>query len=66
MYKVYQVTTNETLDDIAQKFGTTKEELQKLNGNIDNLFGSFIIVPNNEYDTYIVKQGDTIFMGNNE
>lgn len=62
MYKIYQVTTNETLDDIANKFNTTKEELIKLNGNVNNLMGSYLIVPNNsEYQTYIVKQGDNIY-----
>lgn len=62
MYKIYQVLTNETLDDIAKKFNTTKEELIKLNGNISNLIGSYLIVPNNsQYQTYIVKEGDNIY-----
>lgn len=62
MYKIYQVLANETLDDIAKKFNTTKEELIKLNGNISNLIGSYLIVPNNsQYQTYIVKEGDNIY-----
>ena len=62
MYKIYQVTTNETLDDIARKFNTTREELIRLNGNINNLMGSYLIVPNNsEYQTYTVKNGDNIY-----
>jgi len=62
MYKIYQVTMNESLDDIARKFNTTKEELIRLNGNVSNLMGSYLIVPNNsEYETYIVKDGDNIY-----
>lgn len=62
MYKIYQITTNETLDDIARKFNTTREELIRLNGNINNLMGSYLIVPNNsEYQTYTVKNGDNIY-----
>lgn len=62
MYKIYQVMTNETLDDIARKFNTTREELIRLNGNINNLMGSYLIVPNNsEYKVYIVKDGDNIY-----
>lgn len=62
MYKIYQIIANETLDDIARKFNTTREELIRLNGNIDNLMGSYLIVPNNsEYETYIVKSGDNIY-----
>lgn len=62
MYKIYQVTMNESLDDIARKFNTTREELIRLNGNISNLMGSYLIVPNNsEYQTYIVKDGDSIY-----
>lgn len=62
MYKIYQVTTNETLEDVARKFNTTREELIRLNGNINNLIGSYLIVPNNnEYQTYIVKDGDNIY-----
>ena len=63
MYKIYQVLANESLDDIANKFNTTKEELLKLNGKISNLVGSYLIVPNNngKYQTYIVKEGDNIY-----
>lgn len=62
MYKIYQVG-NETLSDIAKKFNTTVEDLEKLNGISSVIPGSYIIIPNrtSEYTTYIVKQGDNMY-----
>lgn len=64
MYKTYQVG-NETLSDIAKKFNTTVEDLEKINGISSVVPGSYIIIPTNgnisEYTTYIVKQGDNIY-----
>lgn len=63
MYKIYQVG-NETLNDIAAKFNTTTETLEKLNGIQSVIPGSYIIIPNTEssdYTTYIVKQGDNLY-----
>lgn len=62
MYKIYQVG-NETLNDIAKKFNTTVENLEKINGITSVIPGSYIIIPTNtsEYITYIVKQGDNIY-----
>lgn len=63
MYKIYQVG-NETLNDIAAKFNTTIEALEKLNGIQSVIPGSYIIIPNTEssdYTTYIVKQGDNLY-----
>ena len=63
MYKIYQVG-NETLIDIATKFNTTTETLEKLNGIQSVIPGSYIIIPNTEssdYTTYIVKQGDNLY-----
>ena len=63
MYKIYQVG-NETLNDIASKFNTTTETLEKLNGIQSVIPGSYIIIPNTEssdYTTYIVKQGDNLY-----
>lgn len=53
----------DTLDQIANKFGTTVSTLREINGLEDIYPGSYIIVPNNssEYDYYIVKQGDNIY-----
>lgn len=63
MYKIYQVG-NETLNDIAAKFNTTIEALEKLNGIQSVIPGSYIIIPNTEssdYTIYIVKQGDNLY-----
>ncbi|MFV0250157.1 MAG: LysM peptidoglycan-binding domain-containing protein [Bacilli bacterium] len=67
MYKVYQIQVGENLDSLVKKFGTTKEELMKLNGFNEkdfNVAGSYIIVPVSEdskYITYTVQNGDSIY-----
>lgn len=64
MYQIYMVESNDTLDQIANKFGTTVSILREINGLEDIYPGSYIIVPNNNsnlYDYYIVKQGDNIY-----
>lgn len=63
MYQIYMVESMDTLDQIANKFGTTVSTLREINGLEDIYPGSYIIVPNNssEYDYYIVKQGDNIY-----
>lgn len=61
MYKIYQVG-NETLEDIAKKTNSSVDEIVKLNGTSNIITGSYIIVPaNNDFITYIVKQGDNIY-----
>lgn len=65
MYKVYIVEEGDTLDSIANKFKTTKEILNTINGNIVYLeSGMSIIVPNTTdipFDVYKVKKGDSIY-----
>lgn len=63
MYQVYQITINDTLDNIANRFNINKEELKKLNSNTNYLPGEFIVVPYIEtnYDKYIVQKGDSIY-----
>lgn len=67
MYKIYQVTASETLNDIAQKFGTTIDELRMINGlDLDKeiTLGQYIIVPANQYtlfDEYTIQKGDTLY-----
>ena len=63
MYKIYQVG-NETLSDIARKFNTTIEDLERINGINNVIPGSYIIIPTidtSEYTKYIVKQGDNMY-----
>lgn len=70
MYKVYQFTDGDTLANVARKFGTTEENLKKINGIVgDNIMirpGSFVIVPINNMNasfltTYMVKKGDNMY-----
>lgn len=70
MYKVYQFTEGDNLANVARKFGTTEENLKKINGIVgDNTTirpGSFVIVPINNMNTsflttYMVKKGDNMY-----
>lgn len=66
MYRVYQVSTNDTLESIADKLNTTVELLKELNGIKNDMLlmpGSFLIIPNidNRFNKYTVKQGDSIY-----
>lgn len=67
MYEIYFVMPNDTLEVIAQKHGTTVEELQKINGkqNLELIqSGMQIIVPvskgKNAYRYYTVQKGDSL------
>lgn len=67
MYEIYTVLNTDTLSQIAQKYGTTEEELSKINGfspNYQLTNQKEIIVPttnNKIYKYYTVKKGDTIY-----
>lgn len=67
MYEIYTTTNGDTLLTIANKFGTTEEELININGFMDNynpVPQSQIIVPSNQKETYkyyTVKNGDNIY-----
>ena len=67
MYKIYQVEYGDTIDIIASKTGSTNQIIKNLNGfnsDADLVVGSLIIVPREEnqlFQTYKVKQGDTIY-----
>lgn len=63
MYQVYQVTYNDTLDNIALKFNTTVDELMNINSNTNFVPGMYIVVPsiNDNYDKYVIQKGDTIY-----
>lgn len=66
MYTIYTVRYGDTLDSIANMYGTTKEELKKLNSfNLDNIsMGNQIVVPSNNGEflkTYIIMVGDTLY-----
>jgi LysM repeat protein len=66
MYGIYQVFGNESLDQIAEEVGITKEELKKLNGIVGDVMlrpGSFLIVPkyDTNYEKYTVQKGDNMY-----
>ena len=74
----YIVKKNDNLYSIAKKYDTTVDEIKRYNNLTSNdlTIGQKITIPcYNEvvdntikpnYISYIVKSGDTIFMGNNE
>lgn len=68
----YVVKKGDTLSAIASKYNTNYKSLAEYNGIKDPnkiYIGQIIKVPNKNTSTpttYIVKKGDTIFMGNNE
>ena len=67
MYKIYQIEYGDTIDIIANKTGTTSENIKNINGfNSDNdlVVGELMIVPKEEnkmFQSYIVKDGDSIY-----
>lgn len=66
MYDKYTVGYNETLNDIAGKFNTTKEELLSINNIYNEEYlraGMDIAVPisNDYFTTYTVNSGDNLY-----
>ncbi len=67
MYTIYNVRYGDTLDQIANNFGVSTDELKKINGmdyNQTIMMGDQIIVPKNQNDylkSYIVITGDTLY-----
>lgn len=59
----YTVVKGDTLYGIAQKFGTTVDELKTLNYLSSNALsiGETLKVPNKDNVTYTVKSGDTLY-----
>ena len=67
MYEIYKVLETDTLDKIANKYGTTVGELAQINGISMNSVltsGQQLVVPVNRqqpYQYYTVKKGDNIY-----
>lgn len=62
MYEIYTIEQGDTLDIIAEKTGTTVDNLENINKTINIQPGKLIIVPavNNEmFGVYTVKKGDS-------
>ncbi len=69
MYEVYEIGYGDSINSIADKFNTTIDELKRINKDLNIEVGKNIIVPvinDDIFETYTVKSGDRIFMGNNE
>lgn len=66
----YIVEKGDSLWSISKKFGVTVDQLKELNNLTSNLLsvGQLLKIPTKETsdDHYVVKSGDTLFMGNNE
>lgn len=66
MYRIYQVQANDTLESLANRFGTTVEELMKINGSMGSNIvpGQYIIVPTSTpqlFQVYVIEKGDTAY-----
>ena len=64
MYEIYTITSGDTMFDIANKFGTTEEILNQINGLYKSVVlspGMQIVVPSNKNQAfwyYTVAKGD--------
>lgn len=67
MYRIYQVEYGDTLDKIANKVGSSPDDIKTINGfnsDADLIVGSLIVVPKEEnqvFSSYKVKKGDSIY-----
>ncbi len=67
MYRIYQVEYGDTLDKIANKVGSSPNDIKTINGfnsDADLIVGSLIVVPKEEnqvFSSYKVKKGDSIY-----
>ena len=63
MYDVYQIMVGDTIESIANRYGTTSEVIRRLNPNSSFGVGSSVIVPRiNEYfEMYNIVKGDSLY-----
>ena len=63
MYRVYEIKSDDTLEKIAMKYFIDCDEICRLNGIVEVVPGSFIVLPNDGdmYNLYNVKPGDTLY-----
>lgn len=67
MYEIYKIKEGDTIEGIAQKYGTTAGVLRQINGFYDEDYikdGNQIVVPAQKtqpYLYYTVKKGDNIY-----
>ena len=69
MYSIYQVQEGDTLASVASKFGTSLDNLSRLNGIMVGSVlknGDYIVVPRQQMENpyfmeYMVKKGDSVY-----
>ena len=63
MYDIYQIKLNDTIESLANRYGTTIEELRRLNPNSSFGVGSNIIVPTTKeyFEVYTIEKGDNLY-----
>lgn len=69
MYSIYQVQEGDTLASVASKFGTSLDNLSRLNGIMVGSVlknGDYIVVPRKQMENpyfmeYMVKKGDSVY-----
>ena len=66
MYDIYQIKLNDTIESLANRYGTTIEELRRLNPNSSFGVGSNIIVPTTKeyFEVYTIEKGDNFYPNN--
>ena len=63
MYDVYQIEVGDTIESVANRYGTTSEVLRRMNPNSSFGVGSTIIVPriNEFFEMYNIAKGDSLY-----
>lgn len=68
-YSLYEIKKGDSLYKISKEFNVNTKLLAELNGlNMDDYIypQQVLLIPKRDVSYYITKDGDTIFMGNNE
>lgn len=65
MYRVYQVINGDTIQNIADRFNMTADELISLNGLMGEVRpGELLVVPQGRdsvFEVYVVQSGDNVY-----
>ena len=65
MYSVYQIMSDDTLENVSRMFETDVQTLERLNGINSIMPGQMLVVPqissSTHFDTYIIEKGDNLY-----